>query len=58
MSYAAVTLHFHNHETLRNLERAAERLGVSVDELAEAATERELAVVGDGFEGKLARWRG
>ena len=55
MSHAALTLHFRNDETLRNLERAAEALGVSMDELAEAAIERELAAVGAGFEGKLTR---
>ena len=55
MSHAALTLHFRNDETLRNLERAAEALGVSTDEFAEAAIERELAAVGAGIEGKLAR---
>ncbi|HKI02952.1 MAG TPA: hypothetical protein VKK31_13335 [Thermoanaerobaculia bacterium] len=55
MENAALTLHFHNHETLRHLERAAEALGVSMNELAEAAIERELAVVGASLEGKLAR---
>ena len=55
MSRAALTLHFHNEETLRNLERVAESLGVSADELAEAAIERELAAVGAGLDGRLAR---
>jgi hypothetical protein len=55
MSRAALTLHFHNDETLRNLERAAEALGVSMDDFAEVAIERELAAVGAGLEGKLAR---
>jgi len=55
MSRAALTLHFQNEETLRNLERAAEELGVSMDELAEAAIERELAAVGAGLEGRLTR---
>jgi hypothetical protein len=55
MSQAALTLHFRNRETLRNLEQAAEALGISPDELAEAAIERELAAVGTGLEGKLAR---
>jgi hypothetical protein len=55
MSQVALTLHFHNQETLRNLERAAEELGVTMDELAEAAIERELAAVGAGLEGKLTR---
>ena len=55
MSRAALTLHFHNDETLRNLERAAEALGVSMDDLAEVAIERELAAVGAGLEGRLSR---
>jgi len=55
MGSTALTLHFHNEETLRNLERAAEALGVSTDELAEAAIERELAAIGGALEGKLAR---
>lgn len=55
MSRAALTLHFHNDETLRNLERAAEALGVSMDDLAEVAIERELAAIGTGLEGRLAR---
>lgn len=55
MSSAALTLHFRNAETLRSLERAAEALGVSTDELAEAAIERELAAVGAGLEGRLSR---
>lgn len=54
MSRATLTLHFHE-ETLRNLERAAESLGVSKDDLAEAAIERELAAVGAGLEGRLSR---
>jgi hypothetical protein len=55
MSRAALTLHFRNEETLRNLERAAEALGVPTDELAEAAIERELTAVGAGLEGRLGR---
>ena len=55
MSRAALTLHFHTDETLRNLERTAEALGVSMDDFAEVAIERELAAVGAGLEGKLAR---
>lgn len=51
----ALTLHFHNDETLQNLERTAAALGVSVDDLAEVAIERELAAVGAGLEGRLAR---
>jgi hypothetical protein len=53
MSRAALTLRFRNEETLRNLERAAEALGVSTGELAEVAIERELAAVGAGLEGRL-----
>lgn len=55
MSQAALTLHFQSLETLRNLERVAEALGVSTVELAEAAIERELAAVGAGLEGRLTR---
>lgn len=55
MSRAALTLHFHNEETLRSLERVAESLGISADELAEAAIERELAAVGAGLDTKLTR---
>lgn len=55
MSRAGLTLHFRNEETARNLERAAEALGVSTDEFAEAAIQRELAAVGAGLEGRLAR---
>ncbi len=54
MSRAAVLkVHFRNEETLRNLEQTAHRLGVSTDELAEAAIERELASMGAGLESKL-----
>ncbi len=55
MSRAALTLHFSNEETLRDLEHAAEALGVSTDDLAEVAIERELAAVGAGLDGRLAR---
>jgi hypothetical protein len=55
MSRAALTLHFHNAETLHNLERTAEVLGVSMADLAEVAIERELAAVGAGLEGRLTR---
>jgi hypothetical protein len=54
MSGGALTLRFRNEETLRNLERTAEALGVSPDALAEAAIERELTVVGSGLEARLA----
>ena len=55
MSQAAFTLHFRNEETLRSLERVADSLGISADELAEAAIERELAAVGAGLDNRLAR---
>ena len=55
MSRAALAVHFHNDETLRNLELTPEALGVSVDDLAEVAIERELAAVGVGLEGRLTR---
>ena len=54
MSNAVLTLHFRNEETLRNLEQAAEALGVSKDELAESAIERELAL-GANLESRLVR---
>jgi hypothetical protein len=54
MSRAAVLkVHFRNEETLRNLEQAAHELGISADELAETAIERELASIGAGLERKL-----
>jgi len=46
---------FSNHETPRILERTAAALGVSATELAEAAIERELMLVGSGPESRLAR---
>lgn len=55
MEAAALTLHFRKQETLRDLERAADALGVTIGELAEAAIERELTVVGAGLEGRLTR---
>lgn len=55
MSCDALTPHFHNDETLRNLERTAEDLGISVDAFAESAIERELASVGAGLEGRLVQ---
>jgi hypothetical protein len=54
MSRAAVLkVHFRNEETLRNLEQTAHELGISADELAETAIERELASIGAGLERKL-----
>jgi hypothetical protein len=44
-------VHFRNEETLRNLERTAEALGIPMDELAEAAL--EIAVLEAGSEGRL-----
>jgi hypothetical protein len=55
MSPVPLTLQIRNAETLRNLEQVAKALGVSTDDFAEAAIERELAVVGAGLEGKLVR---
>lgn len=55
MSGAVFTLRFRDEETLRNLERAAAALGVSTSELAEAAIERELAVVGSELDHRLTR---
>lgn len=49
------TLRFSDEETLGNLERTAATLGVSTTELAEAAIERELTLVGSGQEQRLAR---
>ena len=54
MSRVAFTLHFHNDETLRNLERTAEALGVSIDDLAEVAIERALAEALSPHEPRLA----
>ncbi|HEY4563270.1 MAG TPA: hypothetical protein VIJ61_00410 [Thermoanaerobaculia bacterium] len=50
---AVLKLHFRNEETLRHLEQAAHKLGISTDELAEAAIERELASMGTGLESRL-----
>jgi hypothetical protein len=50
---AVLKLHFRNEETLRHLEQAASKLGISADELAEAAIERELASIDAGLENKL-----
>jgi len=55
MSPAELTLHFRNEETLRDLERVADALGVSPDELAEVAIEHELVSVGVGLDQKLSR---
>jgi hypothetical protein len=52
-SSAILTLRFRNEETLRHLEQTAHELGISADELAEAAIERELASMGTDRENKL-----
>jgi Poly(hydroxyalcanoate) granule associated protein (phasin) len=49
------TLRFSDEETLGNLKRTAAALGVSTTELAEAAIERELTLVGSDQEHRLAR---
>jgi hypothetical protein len=47
------TLRFSDEGTLRNLKRTAAALGLSATELAEAAIERELALVGSDQEHRL-----
>lgn len=49
------TLRFRKEATHRALRLTAELLGVSMNELAEAAIEHELAVVGADLEERLAR---
>src|SRR3954470_11223042 len=51
---AVLKLHFRNEETLRHLEQAAHKLGISADELAEAAIERELAAMDADLGNKLS----
>jgi hypothetical protein len=46
-------VHFRNEETLRNLERTAEALGIPMDELAEAAL--EIAALSVGVEERAKR---
>ena len=55
MSGAVFTLRFSDQETLRSLERTAAALGVSTTDLAEAAIERELTVVGSDLDHRLTR---
>lgn len=50
-----LTLRFSNEEIPEALKRTAESLGISVEELAEAAIEHELALLGAGLEKKLDR---
>jgi hypothetical protein len=52
MGYA-LTVQLSNEETFRNLERTAEALGVTVDELAEAAL--QVAALSADLEGILER---
>lgn len=51
----AFTLRFHSDDTYRSLQLTAKVLGVSMNQLAEAAIERELAVIGADLEEKLTR---
>ena len=51
-SYGMV-LRFRNPETRRNLQRTAEALGVSVDDLAEAAIQQELTAFASNLEPQL-----
>jgi len=46
-------LHFRNPETRRSLQRTAEALGVSVDELAEAAIQQEMTALAGNLEPNL-----
>ena len=55
MSGAVFTLRFRDQETLRSLERTAAALGVSTTDLAEAAIERELTVLGSDLDHRLTR---
>src|SRR5262249_52463024 len=55
MRSRALTLRFRNEETLRILEETATALGVSADALAEAAIERELAILGANLDARLSR---
>jgi hypothetical protein len=52
MGYA-LTVQLPNEETFRNLERTAEALGISLDELAEAGL--QIAASSADLEGKLER---
>ena len=54
VSYGMV-LHFRDPETRRGLQRTAEALGVSVDELAEAAIQQELTALAGNLEPSLQR---
>ncbi len=51
----AFTLRFRKEATHRTLRLTAHALGVSMNELAEAAIEHELAFIGADLEGKLTR---
>lgn len=52
---ASVTVTFHREETHRALRATAERLGISMNELAEAAIEHELTLFGPGLQERLER---
>ncbi len=54
-SRPAFTLRFRDEETHRTLRLTAEMLGVSMNELAEAAIAHELAIIGADLEQKLTR---
>jgi predicted transcriptional regulator len=55
MSDTALTLRFKNENTFRALQETAKALGLSVNELAEAAIEKELELIGPELEHRLAR---
>lgn len=55
MNDPALTLHFKNENTFRALQETARALGISMNELAEAAIERELEVIGPELDQRLAR---
>jgi hypothetical protein len=48
-----MVLRFRNPETRRSLQRTAEALGVSVDELAEAAIQQEMTALAGNLEPNL-----
>ena len=51
----AFTLRFRNQNTRRALQLTAKTMGISMNQLAESAIERELAVIGADLEEKLTR---
>lgn len=54
-SRPVLTVHFRDPENHCALGRAAEALGISVEELAERAIEHELAMIGVGLNENLRR---